>query len=177
MAPPLHQVVEPMLPLAWNCSDGGEGAGGPAPVVLMHPTTGSSGGLQRPPQSTSRAMAVAFCLRRYLSLQVLASLDPSKYQIPDPFSYKEARQLFEGEPQHCGCHARALEAEGWRGGFGSSAKKGRCSCPACLPAEPNVLKGEQVPPLKWTTPDTGGCMAACAHALHNPSPPASAGCC
>jgi flap endonuclease-1 len=51
--------------------------------------------------------------------KVLDSLDKEKYKIPEPFPYKEARQLFK---------------------------------------EPDVLRGEAVPPMKWTAPDTEGLL-------------------
>ncbi|GAB4813462.1 hypothetical protein N2152v2_000508 [Parachlorella kessleri] len=57
-------------------------------------------------------------IQKHGSLEkVLESLDPAKYQIPDPYPYEEARQLFK---------------------------------------EPDVLKGDQVPPMKWTAPDSEG---------------------
>ena len=49
--------------------------------------------------------------------KVLASLDPEKYKIPDPFPYVEARRLFK---------------------------------------EPDVLSGEAVPAIKWSSPDLEG---------------------
>ena len=49
--------------------------------------------------------------------KILESLDSSKYTIPNPFPYEEARRLFK---------------------------------------EPDVLKADAVPPLKWTAPDIDG---------------------
>ena len=38
-------------------------------------------------------------IQKHGSLEkVLDSLDPSKYSIPDPFPYHEARRLFQGAP-------------------------------------------------------------------------------
>lgn len=44
--------------------------------------------------------------------KVLASLDPGKYDVPDPFPYEEARRMFKGAPAHC------------------SAMQGKRPCPA-----------------------------------------------
>ena len=33
--------------------------------------------------------------------KVLASLDPGKYDVPDPFPYEDARRMFKGAPAHC----------------------------------------------------------------------------
>lgn len=57
-------------------------------------------------------------IQKHQSLEnVLKTLDPEKYKIPDPFPYQEARKLFK---------------------------------------EPDVLKQEDAPVLKWTSPDVEG---------------------
>ena len=38
--------------------------------------------------------------------KVLASLDPGKYDVPDPFPYEEARRMFKGAPAPLLCTAR-----------------------------------------------------------------------
>eukprot|EP00887_Chlorella_sp_A99_P006878 scaffold2.g6878.t1 len=55
---------------------------------------------------------------------VLEELDSSKFQIPDPFPYQEARRLFK---------------------------------------EPDVLKGSDIPALRWTAPDTEGLVQFLVH--------------
>lgn len=56
--------------------------------------------------------------------KVLEELDSSKFQIPDPFPYQEARRLFK---------------------------------------EPDVLKGSDIPALRWTAPDTEGLVQFLVH--------------
>jgi hypothetical protein len=42
-------------------------------------------------------------IKKHGSLEaVLESLDPKKYQIPDPYPYQEARRLFKGGPPRGG---------------------------------------------------------------------------
>ena len=74
--------------------------------------------------------------------KVLASMRESKYQIPDPFPFEEARRLFKGAhhfppsaavPACCACDNRRF-----------------CH------AEPDVLRGEKVQPLKWVAADEEG---------------------
>jgi flap endonuclease-1 len=62
----------------------------------------------------TRALAL---IKKHGSIEkALESLDPSKYTIPEPFPYQEARQLFK---------------------------------------EPDVLRGEAIPSIKWSAPDKG----------------------
>lgn len=48
-------------------------------------------------------------------LQALESLDPSKYTIPEPFPYREARQLFKGKlhADECSDGVPATKSLGW----------------------------------------------------------------
>ena len=47
--------------------------------------------------------------------KVLASLEPGKYDVPDPFPYEEARRMFKGAPAHrFALHGRRLcRQDGW----------------------------------------------------------------
>ena len=51
--------------------------------------------------------------------EVLASLDPGKYDVPDPYPFQDARRMFKGTP------ARPLLCtawqQAWRPGWGGSA--------------------------------------------------------
>ncbi|KAL6784452.1 RAD2 [Auxenochlorella protothecoides x Auxenochlorella symbiontica] len=59
-------------------------------------------------------------IKKHGSLEAtLAALDPEKYNIPEPFPYKEAKELF---------------------------------------LNPEVLKPENIPPMKWTSPDLDGLL-------------------
>ncbi|KAI7845959.1 hypothetical protein COHA_000505 [Chlorella ohadii] len=70
----------------------------------------------------TRALAL---IKKHGSIEkALESLDPSKYTIPEPFPYQEARQLFK---------------------------------------QPDVLRGEAIPALKWSAPDKDGVIQFLVH--------------
>lgn len=100
-------------------------------------------------------------------VQALESLDPSKYSIPDPFPYQEARQLFKGgfvaPPSvvmfsgcmSCDSKALAMHATGQmpRLCFILNLPSRMIHCSPT--AEPDVLRGEAIPAIKWSAPDKG----------------------
>ena len=94
--------------------------------------------------------------------QVLEELGKGgKYQVPEDFPYQEARRLFKGgRPlRGAGPPAPGLPVHAC---VSLSAAPRPPNCLSALPAEPDVLKGDQVPQLKWSAPDTGaGARPAC----------------